>query len=90
LQFLPLEDFRDVKIEEVAVEDGLDATGDDGDDVVEALEVVSVNPVGDVEGTIGSESEQVVAGDGLSFASFAHHEQLGQNCHRLHVDREGP
>ena len=33
-------DLCDVEIEEVAVEDGLDAAGDDGDDVVERFSVV--------------------------------------------------
>ena len=36
LQLLALEDLGDVEVEEVAVEDGLHASGHDGDDVVEA------------------------------------------------------
>lgn len=60
LKLLPLDDFGDVKIEEVAVEDGLNATGHDGDNVIKAFCVVSVDPVDDVEGPVGSECEQVV------------------------------
>ena len=52
LKLLALENLRDVKIEEVAVEDGLDAPGNDRDDVVEALEVESVDPVENVEAAI--------------------------------------
>ena len=36
LQLLSFQDFGDVEIEEVAVENGLDAAGHDGDDVVKA------------------------------------------------------
>jgi len=31
-----------------------------------------------------------MTGDGLSLASFTNHKQLGQDSHRLQVDREGP
>ena len=65
LKLLALENLRDVKIEEVAVEDGLDTPGNDGDDVVKPLDVVSVDPVHDVEAAVGAESEEIVAGDGL-------------------------
>ena len=52
LKLLALENLRDVKIEEVAVEDGLDTSGNDGDDIVEPLDVVSVDPVEDVKTTV--------------------------------------
>ena len=90
LEFLALENLRDVQIEEIAVEDGLDTAGDDGDDVVESLEVVSVDPVEDVEATVGAESEEIVAGDGLSLAGLADHEELGEDSDALQVDGEGP
>lgn len=48
MELLSLEDLGDVQVEEVAVEDGLDAAGNNGDDVVKSLDVVSVNPVEDV------------------------------------------
>ena len=39
LKLLALENLRDVKIEEVAVEDGLNASRHDSDDVVESLKI---------------------------------------------------
>ena len=90
MKLLSLKNLGDVKIEKVTVEDGLDAAGDDSDDVVEALEVVAVDPVEDVQAAIGAESEQIVAGDGLSLPGLRDHEQLGQDGHALQVDREGP
>jgi len=90
LQFLSLENFGDVEIEEVAVEDGLDASSNDSNDVIESLAIVSVDPVEDVEATVGPESKQIVTGDAFCLASFGHHEELGQDCHALQVDREGP
>ena len=90
MKLLSLENLGDVKIEEVAVEDSLDAAGDDGDDVIEALEVVAVDPVKDVEAAVGAEGEQVVAGDRLGLPSLGDHEQLGQDGDALQVDGEGP
>ena len=90
MKLLSLENLGDVKIEEVAVEDGLDAAGDDSDDVIEALEVVAVDPVEDVEATVGAEGEQVVAGDRLGLPGLGDHEQLGQDGDALQVDGEGP
>ena len=41
-----------IEIEEVAVEDGLDNTSDNSNDVVELFEVVSVDPVENVKSPI--------------------------------------
>ena len=90
LQLLPLENLGDVEIEEVAVEDGLDAAGNDGDDVVEPLVVVAVDPVENVESAVGAEREEIVAGDGLGLAGLGDHEELGQDGDTLQVDGEGP
>jgi len=90
LQFLPLQNLGDVKVEEVAVEDGLHAPGHDGDDVIEALRVVPEDPVENVEAPVGAEGEQVVAGDGFRLAGLANHEELGEDGHALQVDGEGP
>jgi len=76
LERLPLDDFGDVKVEEVAVEDGLNAAGHNGNYVVEAFCIVSVDPVDDVECPVGSECEQVVGGDGLGLARLGDHEEL--------------
>lgn len=90
LEFFALQDLRDVEIEEVAVEDGLDAAGDDGDDVVESLRVVSPDPVEDVKTAVGAKSEEIVAGDRLGLAGLADHEELGEDGHALQVDGESP
>jgi len=41
-----------VQVEEVAVQNRLDNTGHDSNDVIEAFEMVAVDPVEDVEGTV--------------------------------------
>lgn len=70
LKFLSLENFGDIEIEEVAVEDGLDTPSNDSNDVIESLAIVSVDPVENVEATIGTESKQIVTGDALCLPSF--------------------
>ncbi|WAQ97476.1 hypothetical protein MAR_030166 [Mya arenaria] len=67
----------DVEIEEVTIEYCLHTTGHNSDQVKEALKVVSVDPVEEIECAVGAQSKQVMAGDGFSLSSFAHHEQLG-------------
>lgn len=73
--------FCNIQIEEIAVEDGLHHTGDDGDHVKESLKVEPPYPVDEVEGSVESKEEQVVGGDGLSLAGLADHEKLGQDGH---------
>lgn len=90
LELFALQNLGDVQIEEVAVENGLHAAGDDRNDVIESLRIVPVDPVENVEAPIAAQREQVVAGDGLRLAGLAHHEELGQNGHTLQVDGEGP
>lgn len=82
--------FRNIQIEEIAVEDGLHHAGDDGDHVKESLKVEPPYPVDEIEGSVESKEEQVVGGDGLSLAGLADHEKLGQDGHRLQVDGECP
>lgn len=93
LELLPLDDLLVVDPEEVAVEDGLDEAGDDGDPVdlvVGALGEVAPDPVGDVEGAVEAQGEQVVGGDDLGLAGALQHEELRQDGHRLEPDGEGP
>jgi len=45
---LALHDLGDVEVEEVAVEDGLHNSSNNGNDVIETLEVVAVDPIQDV------------------------------------------
>lgn len=73
--------FCNIQIEEVAVEDGLHHPGNDGDHVKEALKVEPPYPVDEVEGSVESQEEQVVGGDGLSLTGLADHEKLGQDGH---------
>ena len=54
------------------------------------FEVVSVDPVEDVEGAVGSEGEEIVRGDGLCLARLGDHEELRQDGDRLQVDGERP
>lgn len=90
LQFLSLQNFGDVKVEEITVEYGLYTSSNNSDDVIEALAVVPVDPVENVETSVRAKGKQVVAGDRLSLASLGYHEQLGQDSNRFQVDREGP
>jgi len=87
---LPCHHLGHIQVEEVAVEDGLDDTGHNSDDVIEAFKVVAVDPVEDVERTVGAKSEEVVGGDGLSLSGLGHHEQLGEDRDTLEIDGEGP
>lgn len=89
-QLLAFQHFGDIKVEEVTVEDSLDQTGHDGDQVKEAFKVETPDPVEEIEGPIHAQAEQVVGGDRLRLASLADHEQLRQDCHRLQVDGERP
>lgn len=73
--------FGDVKVEEVTVEDGLDHTSHNSDQVEEAFEVVTPDPVEDVQRPIQAQAEQVMGGDGLSLASLTDHEELRQDRH---------
>ena len=82
--------FCDVKIEEVAVEDGLNTAGDNHDDVKVVLVLVAVDPVGDVEAAVDTESEEIVAGDSLRLAGFAEHEELRQDGNGLQIDGKRP
>ena len=90
LQLLPLQHLGDVEVEEVAVQDRLDTAGHNGDHVVEGLCVVAVDPVENVEAAVGTEGEEVVAGDALSLPGLGHHEQLWQDGHGLQGDRKRP
>jgi len=80
----------DVQIEEVTIEDGLDNSSNNCNDIIELLVIVSEDPVEDVESAVGTQSEEIVAGDGLCLPGLGDHEELGQDGHTLQVDGEGP
>lgn len=62
--------FRDVQVEEVAVKNGLDNTSHDGNPVLESFAVVAVDPVDDVQSTVGAQGKQVVRSDRFRFSSL--------------------
>lgn len=87
---LAVENFCDVKVEKVHVQDGLDAAGDDGDLVDKVLVSEAPVPVNNVQSSVSSLEKQVVAGDGLGLASLGDHLQLRHDGHRFEVDRKSP
>lgn len=92
LELLALEDLVVVNVEEIAVQNSLDETSNDGDPIslVVRLDGVTVDPVGDVQGAVDTEGEEVVSGDCLCFTGALKHEELGQNCDRLEPNGKGP
>lgn len=82
--------FRDVKVEEVTIENSLDDPSHDGNHVKEALKVEPPEPVEEVEGAVDPQAEQIVGSDGLGLAGLANHKELRQDGHRLKVDGKGP
>lgn len=54
------------------------------------LEIVSVDPVENVQSSIRSQGKQVVRCDGLSLAGFLDHKELGQNSNGFQIDGECP
>lgn len=62
--------FSNIQIEEVTVQSCLNTSSNNGNKIVESLIVVAINPVDDVQCTIGTQSKKVVAGDTFSFTSL--------------------
>jgi len=85
-----LEDLRDIQVEEIAVQDGLDASSNNSNEIEESSIVVSVDPVEDVQCTVGTQRKQVMRCDGFSFAGFWYHEELRKDGDGFQVDGEGP
>ena len=73
--------FSDIQVEEVTVKSCLDTSSNNGDKVIEPFIVVSVDPVNNVQRTVGTQSKQVMAGDCLCLASLGDHKQLWQDCY---------
>ena len=82
--------FSYIQVEEVAVKCCLYTSSYDGNKVIESLKIVSIDPIDNVQSTVGTKGKQIVAGDGLSFASLRYHKQLGQDGYCLQVDGERP
>ncbi|CAI6333913.1 unnamed protein product [Periconia digitata] len=70
-----------VNPEEIRVQDRLNDSGNNGDGVVKArrLSEIPVEPIGDVQSTVRSESEKIVGGDRLCLPGSLEHEELGKN-----------
>ena len=73
--------FSDIQVEEVTVKSCLDTSSNNGDKVIEPFIVVSVDPVNDVQSSVGTQGKQIMAGDCLCLASLGDHEQLRQDCY---------
>lgn len=73
--------FCDIKVEEVTIQDGLDHPSHNSDHVKEAFKVEPPDPVEEIQGTVDTQAEQIVGGDGLSFTSLTDQEELRQDGH---------
>lgn len=82
-QLLSFQYFCYIQIEEVAVEDGLHHSSNNGYHVKESFKVEPPYPVDEVEGSVESQEEKVVGRDGLCLTCLADHEKLGQDGHRF-------
>lgn len=60
--------------EKVGIKDCLNDAGDPGDWIDISLEKVSIQPIRDVEGTIETQREQIMRGDGFGFSGPLEHE----------------
>lgn len=73
--------FCDIKVKEVTIQDGLDHPSHNSDHVKEALKVEPPDPVEEIEGTVDTQAEQIVCGDGLGLAGLTDQEELRQDGH---------
>lgn len=81
LEFLALHDFCVINIEKVRVEQGLDDSGEEGDEIELNSEGPLVKPIEDVEEPVDSQREDVVHCETLSLTSSLDHEKLRKNRH---------
>jgi len=73
LKFLSFEDLGDVKVKEVAVQNGLYTASHYCDDIIEVFCVVAVDPVDNVESSVRSKSKQIMRRDWFGFPGFGYH-----------------
>lgn len=81
-----LDDTSNVKVEEIGVKNSLHNSGNDGNRVEKALGVVSINPVENVEESVGSEGKEVVGSDCFSVSSSGKHEELWHDSNSFKID----
>jgi len=79
-----------VKHKEVSIDSCLNNAGGDSDDVIEALIVVSVDPVEDVEQLVQSQSHEVEQDDRLHSLGVVGDRELGDDGDSFQVHRECP
>ena len=76
--------------EKVRVENGLNGAGEPGDRIDVMLRIVSIQPIGYVQGPVKPQRKQIVRRDRFRFARSLQHEQLGENGDGFQPDRGGP
>ena len=89
-ELLSLQDLGVVDPEKVRIQHRLDHARDPGNLVHIALREVAVQPVGDVEGAVEAQGEEVVGCDRFGFARALKHEELGEDGDGFEPDAEGP
>jgi len=85
-----LDHSSDIEIEEIGIENGLNDTSDDGDRIEECLRVVAIDPVENIQRTIGAEGEKIMSSYRLRRACLGQQEELRQNRDRFEIDTERP
>lgn len=76
--------------EEVRVQDRLYDAGHDRDRVEMSLCEISIDPIGNVQGSVNAQSKQVMCCDGFGFTSSLEHKQLRQDGNAFQPYRERP
>ena len=76
--------------EEDNVEKSLKNSSNNSNDVVKSFKIISVNPVEDVEATIGSKSKEIIDIDHVNDTSVVDNVELRNDGNTLEVDGEGP
>lgn len=79
-----------VSVEEVAVETGLEAAAEDLSEAVLAVQLISVDPVQDVEESVHSQGGHVVRGYVLDDPDLVEHDDLGNEGECLEPEAETP
>ena len=79
-----------VSVQEVTVESSLEAATEDLSEAVLAVDLVSVDPVQDVEESVHAESSHVVRGYVLNNSYLVEHDNLWDEGHGLQPQAEAP
>ena len=71
--------FGNIQVKEITVKCCLNTSSNDGNKIIESLIVVSIDPIDNVQSTVGPQCKQVVASDTFCFTSLGDHKQLWQD-----------